>query len=83
MNDKIKLLAERAEDEVDWGDPHNYDHRIQGDIEFRQKFAELIVQDCLALVEKRTGGAYEITMTPETRRAWNIWIEIKEHFGVK
>ena len=83
MNNRITELAEQAEDAVDWGDPHNHDHRIQGDIEFRQRFAQLIVQDCLKLVEKRTGGSYEITMSPETRRSWNIWIEIKEHFGVK
>ena len=46
-------------------------------------FANLIVKDCLDVVEKRTRGPYEITMTPETRNAWNTWIEIKEHFGVK
>lgn len=49
----------------------------------KEKFVELIVKDCLMLVEKRTNGPYDITMTPETRNAWNTWIEIKEHFGVK
>lgn len=48
-----------------------------------EKFAELIIKDCLKIVEQRTNGPYDIAMTKETRNAWNTWIEIKEHFGVK
>lgn len=46
-------------------------------------FAELVIRDCLDIVEKRTYGPYDIAMTAKTRNAWNTWIDIKEHFGVK
>lgn len=48
-----------------------------------EMFAQLIIKDCLTVVENRTNGSYDITMTKETRAVWNIWIEIKEHFGTK
>ncbi len=47
-----------------------------------EKFAQLIVQECMEIAVKGV-GEYELPMTPETRRSWNIWINIKEHFGVK
>jgi len=47
------------------------------------QFAALIIIDVLNLIEQRAGGPYDVAMTPETRRSWNHWIEIKEHFGIK
>ena len=76
MNERIKTLAYQADKEcVAAGLNHAW--------EWEKRFAELIIKDCLEIVQKRTRGPYEITMTPETRNAWNTWIEIKEHFGVK
>lgn len=73
MNNRIAELSERAEDVVSWGDPHNHDHRIQGDIKFRQTFAELIIQECLGVVQQRW-------ITPDEDTIANA---IKQHFGVK
>jgi hypothetical protein len=76
MNKRIQELIEISGLYID------YDNRAVTvkELEF---FAGLIIKDCLDIVEKRTKGPYEITMTAETRNAWNTWIEIKEHFGVK
>lgn len=74
MNKRTKELARQAGLLVH--NPNNVPTKL--DI-----FAQLVIKDCLKLVEHRTKGPYDIAMTKETRNAWNIWIDIKEHFGVK
>ena len=46
MNERIKELAEQAEQSVKWGDPHNYDDYNRAFDEWQEKFAELIVREC-------------------------------------
>lgn len=74
MNERIKELARQSGLLVH--NPENTPTKL--DI-----FSQLIIKDCLKIVENRTKGPYDIAMTKETRNAWNTWIEIKEHFGVK
>lgn len=78
MNDRIHQLIEQATEPAGFeglGGPY---------LELNpHKFAKLIIKDCLDLIAARAGGPYEISMSPETRRAWNIWIELTEHFGFK
>ena len=63
MNERIKLLAEQA----GWDNHHSkFDTRIE-------KFAELIVAECLNLVDR--GG--EFVSRPK------LVERIKEHFGVE
>jgi hypothetical protein len=68
MNERIRLLAEEAEfSEVDL--------HIQGD-NF-QRFAELIVQECLDIVNRHEYSYHEADPLWETAQL------IKERFGVK
>jgi hypothetical protein len=65
MNERITLLALKASDpETGWLD--------------RQKFAELIVQECLKIVEpdKTSGDEWCVTLD-ETAQS------IRQHFGVE
>lgn len=80
MNERIKELIKQATFTVT-----DYSMGIDSSHEEFDKeyFANMIVRDCLMLIEKQTGGPYEVTMTPETRQTWNLWIDIKEHFSVK
>jgi hypothetical protein len=84
MNNRIKELADQARMfavlTVDTDCEGSLDEAL--DRTFEAKFAELIINDCLVLVKNRTGGPYDISMSTETRRTWNIWVELKEHFGV-
>jgi hypothetical protein len=81
MNDKIKELAARARVLTDWGDDITVGRwGISGNYERMQKFAELIVRECLSIVDDaERGGSNEI---------WNnavkfIRQDLQEHFGVK
>lgn len=78
MNHRIKELADQATTYIEPTCSSG-----EGWIFDKEKFAELIINDCLVLVKNRAGGPYDISMSNETRRTWNIWIELKEHFGVK
>lgn len=83
MNERIRELISQAQKEV-WGNnPYNGSPEFDGYELDAEKFAELIINDCLLLVKNRAGGPYDISMSNETRRTWNIWIELKEHFGIK
>ena len=68
MNERIRLLAEQAEFS-------ERDLQIQGD-NF-QRFAELIVQECLDIVNRHEYSYHEADPLWETAQL------IKEHFGVE
>jgi len=69
MNDRITLLALKASDpKTGWLD--------------RQKFAELIVKECLTFCEYR-GDRFDEYDSGMTERARIIRESIQEHFGVK
>lgn len=73
MNKRIVELAKQAGLLVH--NPDNMPTKLEA-------FAELLIQDCLKVVENHTQGPYDIAMTAKTHNTWNIWIDIKEHFGV-
>jgi len=67
MNEKIKELSERAGN--DWN------HTLESDKQFLQKFAELIVQECVSICkEKERPNLYGVR---------EVEAEIKQHFGVE
>jgi hypothetical protein len=82
MNERIKQLAEQAKLQLDqdikdgkkdWKNtPQSYDEMVQ------EKFAELIVRECLKIVEptEDSGDEWCVTLKGTAQ-------EIKEHFGVK
>ena len=75
MNEKIRELAEQANwlfaDKVT-GEFTDYDKRIQ-------KFAELIVKECVAICQDTDG---EDNINARSGRQ-DCAVEIKEHFGVE
>jgi hypothetical protein len=66
MNERIKQLREQATDDI-------LGVKILDD----EKFAELIVQDCLDIVNRKEYSYHEADPLWETAQL------IKEHFGVK
>lgn len=74
MNERIRQLAEQASHQS----PDGYPVTIPYSKDFAEKFAELIVRECLNIVEpvEDSGDEWCITLK-ETAQ------EIKEHFGVK
>jgi len=66
MNERIKQLREQATDNI-------LGVKILDD----EKFAELIVQDCLDIVNRKEYSYHEADPLWETAQL------IKEHFGVK
>ena len=70
MNERIKLLAEQA----GWDNHHSkFDTRIE-------KFAELIVKECVGVVE---GGRFLHDQAPTALFAKECSGAIKRHFGVE
>jgi len=87
MNERIKLLAEQAGDYVNevytppvrsktpgkiWEDGH-----IDWHTQFNEKFAELIVKECLDIVNRHEYSYHEADPLWETAQL------IKERFGVE
>ena len=66
MNERIKELAEQAGD--DW------DHTLESDKEFLEKFAKLIVEQCAAIIESQ-----DVDPSFKLRMSWAV----KQHFGVE
>jgi len=97
MNERIKQLAEQATTKISFKlDPTTYKHidDPEGDferVEFdKQKFAELIVRECLKIVKSNTygpAGEYDYSYSDESaaadERAETIHEEIAYHFGVE
>lgn len=83
MNKRIEELARSVDPEA-WRQCH------PEDIEWCKKFADLIVNDCLSMVESNIHGPcgkYDYSYTDEDyaadNRAESILRDIKYHFGVR
>lgn len=74
MNERIRDLIERAYDIV----PHERDWDTTTSVFNKEKFAFLIIQDCIEIVEPCKCGCGE-----EDVNANIIIHDIKEHFGIK
>jgi hypothetical protein len=75
MNKKIKELAEQAKEHANHLDSIGVDASME-DI-FNQKFAELIVEECLYIVEG------EDDSSADTKSVRLAMIRMKQHFGVE
>ena len=86
MNERIKLLAEKADINIDSfqfsGTPIKY---IVGESSL-EKFAELIVRECVAQIEIEKGNPYR-NMGDQNDYGIGACVEsirrIREHFGVE
>lgn len=84
MNERIKKLAEQATVKICFRvDPNSYKHIDDPDGEFdrfefdKQKFAELIIKECLTVVESQR-DPYSLNYSPKSQTA----SDIKYHFGL-
>ena len=71
MNEQIKLLAAQASDDGD--------HIHYYNLAFAEKFAELIVAECVAICQDVDG---EDNIDAKSGRQ-DCAVEIKEHFGIE
>ena len=97
MNERIKELAEQAEkyalDKANKGNDEDYDsnkswiYYYSFDDDFKEKFAELIVRECINKIETHqipvgNSAAGEMACEMTYSALMEIRDEIKEHFGV-
>ena len=75
MNERIKLLAVDCAGQMEWDAPKNLESFTFNRDEL-QKFAELIVRECLGIVNRKEYSYHEADPLWETAQL------IKEHFGV-
>jgi hypothetical protein len=73
MNERIRELAEQA----GWGKGETYDDCMQCSPFDPEIFAELIVRECLGIVNRKEYSYHEADPLWETAQL------IKEHFGVE
>ena len=79
MNERIKDLYARAvSNRFPEGEEEVY--MSPADLE---KFAELIVKECVALVEKQDHGTSELRVSQWDGACRAVSKDIKEHFGVE
>jgi hypothetical protein len=82
MNDRIKEFKESARPEIDWAARYhvelNNGEKEKWMNEWFEKFAELIVQECISIAQDR--AAFDWAAPNDVN---HIISEIKEHFGVE
>jgi len=88
MNERIKELAEQAEqyalDRANEGSDEDYDYAFDDD--FREKFAELIVKECLDIIRcdaknfRECDIKTDLVVVEEYNKTFKY---IKQHFGVE
>ena len=69
MNERIKELADKAQEYAEWMTPQG----LEWFDNFKEQFAELIINECISAVEN----------TNDRYRKEYFAGKIKEHFGVK
>ena len=72
MNERIRQLAEQATT-IEYGVDNGFD-RVTFD---KEKFAELIVQECIDII-----APYTVRMSRPGEEYLHPILEIKQHFGV-
>jgi hypothetical protein len=77
MNERINDLMNEAMPTIDWSARHfvelNNGERMKWYAEWFEKFAELIISDCLDIVDENVSGMIGV----------NAMKKIEEHFGVR
>ena len=77
MNERIRQLAEQAEWSVRWGNPNNYEEYNRALDEWQEKFAELIVKECVRYFNEDYERNFETLWREDLSKG------MKEHFGVE
>ena len=76
MNERIKELAKEAKEYAEWTTPQG----LEWFPIFKEKFAELIVQESIDVLEHRYKWDGDVTEGKETKMCI---AKIKQHFGVE
>jgi hypothetical protein len=84
MNERIRELAHQARQIGEYG---NYGQIQLSPAQFEQKFAELIVRECVGICTEN-GSSYQYSFTPARARLAEATSNhcgqlIKKHFGVE
>jgi len=79
MNQRIRELAEQA---TEYANEQNELHGVDYVMTFKEKFAELIVRECLTIADKEHKLALEFEWDNDDT-AQTIKDSIKKHFGVE
>jgi hypothetical protein len=83
MNERIKELAEQAQKEV-WGNnPYNGSPEFEGYELDAEKFAELIVAECMTTILKESKWYWDKDEFESANAIQNAARRVKEHFGVE
>ena len=78
MNERIKELAEQA-NELDYETFDEYNHKTVQHYKFnKEKFAELIVQECIDII-----SPYTVRMSRPGEKYLHPIQEIRKNFGVE
>ena len=79
MNERIKELIAQAREPL-----HNKNLPFnQGLVEYSEKFAELIVRECIGICEKDGQWYTNTGWLAEAGEAMSLSDQIKKHFGVE
>jgi hypothetical protein len=85
MNERIKELAEQAVryalDKANEGEDEDYEYSFDDD--FHEKFAELLVRECMRMCDTAQMGYLTHGLEKEASGAISVKQYIEEHFGVE
>ncbi len=76
MNERIRELETKA-----WGQVNRTNGLVRTE-DFNQKFAELIVQECLAIAKNREDELESAGLLEESNAVGNVAYRISRQFGV-
>ena len=79
MNERIKEFAEQASKDNSDGYPVTLEYSNR----FAEKFAELIVRECLAIAKNREDELESAGLVKESNAVGNVAYRISRQFGVK
>ena len=80
MNERIKELALQA---TEYANEQNELHGVGYVITFKEKFAELIVAECLKIAKNREDEFESAGLLKESNAVGNVAYRISRQFGVK
>ena len=82
MNERIKKIKELASNALEWPDTDNDGLTVFNNDEL-EKFAELIVRECIGICEKDGQWYTNTGWLAEAGEAMSLSGQIKKHFGVE
>ena len=79
MNERIKQLAEQAQQYAEYVTPQGFEWFDT----FKEKFAELLIRECMTEVLKESKWYWDKDEFESANAVQNAARRVKEHFGVE